>query len=325
MKKISIFILANLTAINFIFSQSSGLGINTSGAAADKSAILDVSATDRGLLIPRMTTANRPANAIESLLIYNTTTQCFEAYNEATSQWEQIACLGGCGVPFTDVRDGKSYSTVQIGTQCWMGENLNYGTYVLLSSGGQAGTGTQKYCQNAGGSNDATCPYGGLYEWDEMMGGFQSCNGTGAVQPGCATPAQGICPAGWHIPSHYEWTLLELSLCTSASCATDFPYDITTTLVRGTNEGGMLKQAGFTNWLSPNEGATNSSGFTALPGGNSWSSSFQAAGYYTIWWSATEYDSMYAWCEGLDRLSAGMIRNVLDKPFGFSVRCLKDK
>ncbi len=81
----------------FCFSQD-GVSINTTGNPADNSAILDVSATGRGLLIPRMTTANRPVNPVESLLIYNTDTQCFEAYNATTSQWVNIACLG-CTVP----------------------------------------------------------------------------------------------------------------------------------------------------------------------------------------------------------------------------------
>ena len=81
------------------FSQSSGLGVNTTGAAADNSAMLDLSATGRGFLIPRMTTANRPASPAESLLIYNIDTQCFEAYNATVAKWMNVACLGGCTVP----------------------------------------------------------------------------------------------------------------------------------------------------------------------------------------------------------------------------------
>ena len=126
MKKITFWLIFNLGFINVVFSQD-GVGINTTGAPADKSAILDVSSTDKGLLIPRMSTANRPANPVESLIIYNTDKQCFEAYNAATSQWVNVACIGGfkCGDNVTDTRDGMVYSTVQISTQCWFKVNLN--------------------------------------------------------------------------------------------------------------------------------------------------------------------------------------------------------
>ena len=82
------------------FSQV-GVGINTSGAAADGSAIIDVSSTSQGALIPRMTTAQRNAiiSPANSLLIYNTTTQCYEGYNANTLTWGVFGCLGSCQVP----------------------------------------------------------------------------------------------------------------------------------------------------------------------------------------------------------------------------------
>ena len=82
------------------FSQV-GVGINTIGAAADGSALLDASSTTQGALIPRMTTAQRNAitSPANSLLIFNTTTQCFEGYNAGTTTWAAFGCLGGCSVP----------------------------------------------------------------------------------------------------------------------------------------------------------------------------------------------------------------------------------
>ena len=100
MKKISIFILGNLILINFIFSQA-GVGINTTGTDADHSAILDVSSTNKGVLIPRMTTTERDNIAVtcsctpaEGLLIFNTTTKCFESY--VNGVWNTVSCPAVC-------------------------------------------------------------------------------------------------------------------------------------------------------------------------------------------------------------------------------------
>jgi len=89
--------------------------------------------------------------------------------------------------PFTDARDGKTYNTVLIGTQCWMRENLNIGTRIDGSQN-QTDNGTiEKYCYDDLESN---CDiYGGLYQWDEAM------------QYVTTQGVQGICPAGWHLPT----------------------------------------------------------------------------------------------------------------------------
>ena len=120
-----------------------------------------------------------------------------------------------------------------------------------------------------------------------------TCNGTGAPpNDECTPPVQGVCPTGWHIPSHYEWTTLERNVGSNSGA---FPYDITTTGWLGTDEGGNLKQTGTPNWTLPNTGATNTSGFTALPGGGSWSGSFLNVGLNGFLWSATEIGGTYAW------------------------------
>jgi len=224
-----------------------------------------------------------------------------------------------CGTSTVTDYDGNVYNTVLIGTQCWMKENLNYGTYAAVTSPQVAGT---KFCQNLSGVNDATCPMGGLYEWANIMNGSASCNGTGAPpNDKCPTNVQGLCPAGWHIPSHYEWTTLEKNVGTNPGA---FPYDVTTTGWLGTDEGGNLKQTGTTNWISPNTGATNSSGFTALPGGNSWAGSFNNAGNNGYWWSASELSATEAWGRYLYYSYCGVNRGYNSKSLGFSVRCLRD-
>ena len=219
---------------------------------------------------------------------------------------------------FVDARDGKTYTTVLIGSQCWMKENLNFGTYAAITTPQVAGT---KFCQNLYGVNDNTCPFGGLYEWANMMNGSATCNGTGGPpNDKCPTNVQGLCPAGWHVPSHYEWTTLEKNVGTDPGA---FPYDVSAPGFRGTDEGGNLKQTGTTNWTTPNTGATNSSGFLALPGGYFDGGSFNDVGDNGYWWSATG-SGVSAWARYLHYTEARVSRNQLYKGYGFSVRCVKD-
>ena len=99
---------------------------------------------------------------------------------------------------------------------------------------------------------------------------------------------------------------------------------------RGTTEGGALKAT--INWNSPNTGAVNSSGFTALPGGHCTSNvayyyvdgSYYNVGRNGIWWSSTEDSSSYAWYRKLTYNSSAVYRNYDSKREGFSVRCVRD-
>jgi uncharacterized protein (TIGR02145 family) len=98
-----------------------------------------------------------------------------------------------CGNNLTDIRDGKSYPTVQIDSQCWMASNLNYGTMILSSSHQRDNCINEKYCYNDLSTNCGNQTY---YQWDEIMRYDD-------------TPAlQGLCPPGWHVPSETEWNLL---------------------------------------------------------------------------------------------------------------------
>jgi len=99
-----------------------------------------------------------------------------------------------CDNTMTDIRDGKQYPTVKIGTQCWMAENLDYGTFILSSQMQRDNCISEKYCF---GDNLANCDsYGGLYQWDKLM------------QYDNAAAAQGFCPPGWHVPTENEWNTL---------------------------------------------------------------------------------------------------------------------
>jgi uncharacterized protein (TIGR02145 family) len=182
---------------------------------------------------------------------------------------------GGSTGTFTDPRDDQTYTTIDIGSQTWFAENLNYNT----------GDGNNNsWCYDNNGSN---CDiYGRLYTWE------------------AATSA---CPDGWHLPSDDEWTTL-----------IDF-------LGGEDVAGGKMKETGTTHWNSPNTGATNSSGFTALPGGyRNTSGGFYDKGYDGYWWSATEYSSTNAWNRKLNYNNDKVNRNNNNKENGFSVRFVRD-
>jgi len=196
------------------------------------------------------------------------------------------------GTP-TVLYEGITYNTVQIGTQCWLKENLNVGTRINGDQNQQNNGIVEKYCYNDLESN---CDiYGGLYEWDEVMQ-YVTTEGT-----------QGICPDGWHIPTDAEWTML-----------TDY-------LGGESVAGGKMKEAGLTHWASPNTGATNESGFTALPGGI-----LQDGGYFNglainaYFWSSSQYDAANAWDRVLTSYGEYVYRLSNYKTYGFSARCVQD-
>jgi uncharacterized protein (TIGR02145 family) len=99
-----------------------------------------------------------------------------------------------CGTTLTDPRDNRQYRTVQIGTQCWMAANLDYGIQVQGNGHQRDNCTIEKYCYNDSPGNCTTM--GGLYQWDELM------------QYGDLASTQGLCPPGWHVPSETEWNTL---------------------------------------------------------------------------------------------------------------------
>jgi len=241
---------------------------------------------------------NDPSKIIQTIVGLTNYTSFSATYN--TPQLiPPVADTFTCGDTLVDSRDGQGYATVQIGTQCWMAENLNVGVMVNSINTGShhsdvSNNGViEKYCYNNDTSSCNT--YGGLYDWDEAMGYVT----TGGVQ--------GICMAGWHIPTDAEWTTLA-------------------TFLGGSNvAGGKLKEAGYTHWNSPNTGATNSSGFTGLPGGlRRYNGYFNNSGNNGYFWSSSVYSSSSAWHRSLYHNYQNVYRYNNYRTYGFSVRCVRD-
>jgi uncharacterized protein (TIGR02145 family) len=207
-----------------------------------------------------------------------------------------------CGSLLLDARDGQSYQTVSIGDQCWMAENLNIGTMVNGSTNQTDNSTIEKYCYS---NNTTNCDvYGGLYQWDEAM--------QYTLTPG----VPGICPTGWHLPTDEEWCTLEQFIEPTIPCDR--------TWFSGTHAGGDLKETGTIHWYSPNTGATDAFGFTALPGGKRDNGSFDSFPYFAFFWTSNEYDINWGWCRALYYDYASIRRAGDSKTRGYSVRCLKD-
>ena len=205
------------------------------------------------------------------------------------------------GIPGPNITDAESnsYKTVYIGTQQWMAENLKVTKY----SDGTAipnvtdntewennTTGAWAYCKNDAANN---AKYGKLYNWYAVS---KTSNGN-----------KNVCPTGWHVPTDAEWTVL------------------TEYLGGESVAGGKMKEAGTTNWDSPNTDATNTSLFTGLPGGyRSGDGSYYNIGYSGSWWSSTEGNTDDAWYRVLGSSDGGAGRSFYSKKSGSSVRCLRD-
>ncbi|MCX6252001.1 MAG: hypothetical protein NTX61_14775 [Bacteroidetes bacterium] len=229
-------------------------------------------------------------------------------YSTPVTLTQSTLSCWNCGNPVIDIRDGQSYNTVLIGTQCWFAQNLNVGIRINSSIDQADNNIIEKNCYS---ESDANCAiYGGLYQWNELMNYTTSSSSNPSGR-------QGICPSGWHVPSDPEICQMEIWLDAMVDC------DYSSWL--GTDAGGKLKETGTIHWLSPNTGATNSSGFTDLPGGYS----IKYGGFYGLTtgsyhWSATESSDTHSWFRYLHYQHANIYRSYYPKTYGYSSRCCKD-
>lgn len=183
--------------------------------------------------------------------------------------------------------DGNLYHSVMIGDLCWMAENLKTthykdGSPIPQFLGGDLSL--DGYCwYGFDPANQDT--YGALY----MMETVKSGN---------------LCPEGWHIPDNNEWGYL-------------------TDVLGGLSEaGGKLKEEGTTHWAAPNTGATNESGFKALPGGYLDHWNFEGLGHQATFWSTSKCGgtSDCGWSVIADGI--GIFWGDRNPSVGYSVRCV---
>jgi uncharacterized protein (TIGR02145 family) len=190
--------------------------------------------------------------------------------------------------------DGNFYNTVVIGSQEWIADNLKVSKYrngdpipTNLNDASWQGTTDGAYAiYDNIPVNDSL--YGKLYNWYAV-----------------ADP-RGLCPAGWHVPGDAEWETLE-------------------NFLGGSSVAGGKMKAVSSLWLAPNTDATNSSGFTGLPGGyRNAGGAYYFIGYFGFWWSSTQFSTTSAWYRDLFYFDGDVRRNNDPKRLGFSVRCVRD-
>ena len=230
------------------------------------------------------------ANLIYALIVSTTLMSCDPTVSDSdsTSDQNQIATV-------TDI-DGNVYNTITIGNQVWMASNLKTtkfkdGSTIPLITDNTAWINliTPGYCwyNNDAATNKSV--YGALYNWYSVS----------TVK---------LCPTGWHVPSTAEWATLSTYLGGDDAA------------------GGKLKETGTTHWLNSNIGATNSTGFTAVPGGaRAWVGQFDTMGFGCVFWSSSEVPgTVDAYVRTLSNNFANLAINGYKKMSGYSVRCLKD-
>lgn len=193
--------------------------------------------------------------------------------------------------------DGNVYTAIKIGDQCWMQKNLNVSHYRNGNSIPQVQdpvawvnltTGAQCYYENNSANGIV---YGKLYNWYAV------------------NDPRGLAPAGWHVPSASEWTILTYFLGGVYSIA-----------------GSKMKEAGTAHWTGPTGNVgDNSSGFSGLPGGyrSDYLGLFGTLGEHGFWWSSTEATNLNARCRYLDDTDICTDSSAI-KIYGYSIRCVRD-
>jgi uncharacterized protein (TIGR02145 family) len=211
-------------------------------------------------------------------------------------EWEIFKDIGSYqGNVVAVLSFGGNTASVVIGTQTWMSKNLSVDRFRNGDLIRHAASASE--WKDAGESGEAAwCYYDNKPENGDVYGKLYNWY--------AVNDSRGLCPTGWHVPSDKEWTTLENDL--------------------GSSAGGKLKST--TGWNSPNAGATNSSGFNALPGGNrSNNGGFYNVGGSGNWWSSSAAGSGFAWYRFLFCNYAYVLRLIsLDQRDGFSVRCARD-
>jgi uncharacterized protein (TIGR02145 family) len=217
------------------------------------------------------------------------------------------------GTPTVTDIDGNVYNTLQIGSQCWMKENLKTTTY-------QNGTPIPNVTDANAWSNLTTGAYvwyNNDISWKDKYGALYNWYST--------VNANGLCPTGWHVPTNNEWTAL-----TDYIGGTAAPHGNELKSCRQKNSplGGGCNVSEHPRWNQHSTHyGTDDYGFSGLPGGYRHDYAlFNNAGAYGLWWSSTVYSFYSAWSRYLIAWYGQLVVSIFgeDKHYGFSVRCLRD-
>jgi len=205
-------------------------------------------------------------------------------------RWVSLTNFATTGT-VTDI-DGNTYQTTRIGNQEWMTENLKTTTYNDNSN-------IPEVIDNAawaGLTTGARCWHYNNSSSGELLYNWY------AVDTGI------LCPTDWHVPSDLDWTVL-IDYLGGADIA-----------------GGKMKEIGTNNWNSPNIGASNESGFSAIPTvtRNTPGTFSLYNSYFGKWWSSTENNSISSWDRSTQHYDIIASRNSPGKRAGFSIRCIRD-
>ncbi len=201
-----------------------------------------------------------------------------------------------------------NYETTNICGATWFKRNLDIDHYrngdiipQVKDFNQWANLTTGAWCYNNNDSSNGPT-YGKLYNWYAV------------------NDPRGLAPQGWHIPSKREWDNIIKCLDNNAD-TTGFSYTISSSIA-----GGSLKDMNQNLWFTPNVGATNSSGFSALPGGqrNTTADFGGILGYMGLWWTSTSPYSTWSNSFEINHSDANVVRNGYDRKFGLSVRLVKD-
>ena len=211
------------------------------------------------------------------------------------------------GTPTVTDVDGNTYNTVLIGQQCWMKENLRTKHYAA------GGVVEYKY---PNGQSATQSTYGLIYNWLGVMNGATSSNGNPSY-------VQGICPAGWHVPSLSEWE----QLSSYVGSLTSYRCDVNNS---GSIARALATTSGWQNysWSSCNPGynqsGNNATGFTAMPSGYWWNSNFYDFAVEADYWTATQSNEGEAYRLRVRYDDSYLNSTYVNKNHWLGVRCVKD-
>ncbi len=261
------------------------VGIGTTNPNA--SAQLEINSSSKGFLPPRITSIQRDGIVSPAAGLMIWCSNC-----GLTGEMQVFN-----GNNWTNMIGGnKSAAEAPICSQRWLVQNLDVANYrngdpipKVTDNTTWSSLSTGAYCYYNNDSATYAAIYGKLYNWYAV------------------TDPRGLAPAGFHVPSDAEWTTLQD--CLGGSNAA----------------GGPLKDTGTVYWLSPNAGATNSSGFTARPGGaREFDGSFSSITNYGFWWSTTASGGVDAWMRRLGWATTLVFIEGRNRRTGLSVRVLRD-